>query len=160
MGGPPSGGPPWGVSWLVLLLGESLSGGGVGGSPSGGLPPGRCLLLGGSPSGGLGVPPSWGVSFRGVPPSWGGASFLGGCLLLRGSPGRPPSLGGLLPGGFLPGGASLGDLLLRGASLFGGLPPGGLLVGGVPPSRLSPSCWGASFRDTPLWTESQTRVKT
>ena len=106
---------------------------------------------------------------REVPPSRG-VSLPGGASLW-GSPcqGVPPSGGVSLPGGCLLRGVSLpGD-----ASFLGGLLAGGVLLGGspcqgVPPSQGVASFWGGVSlqgrshcrENPPLWTESQTRVKT
>ena len=103
----------------------------------GGLPgPGGVLLAGG-------VSP-WSRWGGGVLPAGGSAWSVGVCLVRGGLPGlggSPWSQGGfsLVPGGLLAGGFS----------------PGGLLgPGGGLPGR------GGVLRRPPLWTESQTRVKT
>ena len=140
LGGPPSGGISFwgaslGVSWWVLLLERSPSGG-VGGSSSGG-PPSREVPpslgvppSGGSPSGGLGGLLQGSASFL------VGASFLGGLL------------GGLLLCGVSFQGFPSGEgcLLPWGVSFFGGVPPPWGVSWGCPPLGGSPSrgppCWG------------------
>ena len=84
----------------------------------------------------------------------------GGGLLLRG----PPFWGGLLLGGSPWQGGLLGALLGGGSPWQGGL-LGALLLGGGPLGLGGASFLGAvsqhALRQTPpLWTESQTRVKT
>ena len=95
----------------------------------------------------------WGVG--GGSPCWGGFSQLGGVgLPVEG--GREVSLlGGLLVGGVF---SMPGGLPARGVSLPGGaLLPRGLLTGGA--SLGGGGGRGFSLPETPLWTESQTRVK-
>ena len=97
-----------------------------------------------------------GLLGRGMPP-WG-VSFPGGCLLWGVS---LPGEGGLLGRGVSFWGSPSGGVSLAGVPPWGVSFPGGCLLGGSPSQgRGSPSGGWVSLRQTPLWTESQTRVKT